>query len=139
MRLEDLIKRQEGVRLRAYKDTRGVMTIGFGRNLEVGISLAEAEYLLANDLERAERDAAAVVGPIFHGLAPARKRALECMAFQMGRAGLATFHMMIDAVRAGDWAMAKLAALDSLWAQQTPGRAAEVGEMLLSGQFPPEG
>lgn len=140
MNLIDIIKRQEGKSLKAYHDTRGVLTIGFGRNLDdVGISDAEAEYLLANDLARAAKDAAAVVGPAFHGLKPARKRALESMAFQMGRQGLSGFARMLDAIRADDWPAAKREALDSDWAKQTPGRAREVAEMLLTGTMPAEG
>lgn len=139
MTLADLIRRQEGIRLKPYKDTCGVLTIGIGRNLEAGITLEEAEYLLANDLLRAEQDAAKIVGPTFHGLAPARKRALESMAFQLGRTKLGMFKKMLDAVRAGDWPAAKREALNSAWAQQTPGRAQEVAEMLMTGTMPAEG
>ncbi len=57
----------------------------------------------------------------------------------MGRQGLAGFVRMLMAIQAGDWGGAKFEALESDWAKQTPGRAAEVAEMLYSGQFPPEG
>ena len=48
------IKRHEGLVLHAYKDSLGFLTIGYGRLIEKakhgGISEAEAEYLLQNDV-----------------------------------------------------------------------------------------
>ncbi len=44
--LIDLIKRHEGLSLKPYMDSRGFLTIGYGRNLDAnGISKSEAEYL----------------------------------------------------------------------------------------------
>src|SRR5574341_784631 len=46
------LKRDEGVRLKPYRDTVGKLTIGAGRNLDdKGISAVEATILLANDIE----------------------------------------------------------------------------------------
>lgn len=51
------LKLDEGLRLKPYRDTVGKLTIGIGRNLDdVGISEAEAEYLLSNDLDRTISD-----------------------------------------------------------------------------------
>ena len=45
----------EGTRLRLYYDSRGVPTIGRGRNLrDVGISVAECDMLTADDIDAAE-------------------------------------------------------------------------------------
>ena len=50
MTLKEQLIRDEGTRLKPYTDTTGHLTIGFGRNLsQVGISLAEAEYLPAGN------------------------------------------------------------------------------------------
>lgn len=95
--------------------------------------------LSAARLEQAPKDAASVIGPIFHGFAPARRRALEAMAYQLGREGLAGFAGMITAVRAGDWAGASADALCGDWLKDAPGLARDVSEMLMSGQMPAEG
>lgn len=51
----DLIKRHEGLRLRAYRDAVGVVTIGYGhtRTARIGqaISAGDAEALLRADLD----------------------------------------------------------------------------------------
>lgn len=42
--LKVLVKSDEGLSLKPYTDTRGKLTIGYGRNLtDVGISQAEAD------------------------------------------------------------------------------------------------
>ena len=44
------IKKNEGLDLNTYIDTTGHATVGWGRNLENGISLDEAELMFQNDL-----------------------------------------------------------------------------------------
>jgi lysozyme len=47
----DVLKRDEGLRLKPYQDTVGKWTIGYGRNLDDrGISKYEAEAMLRNDV-----------------------------------------------------------------------------------------
>jgi lysozyme len=54
-----LIKEREGLRLEAYKDSGGRLTIGYGHAGKVTpgmrITLAEAERLFRRDIERTER------------------------------------------------------------------------------------
>ncbi len=134
--LIDLIKRHEGLSLKPYMDSRGFLTIGYGRNLDAnGISKSEAEYLLSADITRATNAARACV-PSFGDLDSARQAALTCMAFQMGGSGLAGFKSMIAAVEARNWPRARMEALHSYWAEQTPRRAEEVADMILTGKWP---
>lgn len=50
-RLKQDLVRDEGKRLKPYKDTVGKLTIGVGRNLDdVGISESEAMALLDSDI-----------------------------------------------------------------------------------------
>ncbi|KAG0310255.1 hypothetical protein BGZ97_012685, partial [Linnemannia gamsii] len=47
------LSRDEGRRLKPYRDTVGKLTIGVGRNLtDVGISESECDMLLENDIAR---------------------------------------------------------------------------------------
>ena len=54
------------------------------------------------------------------------KLAVVSMIFQLGFAGFSKFKRMIGAFERGDLLTAKAEGLDSLWAKQTPERAAEV-------------
>lgn len=134
--LIDLIKRQEGLSLKLYHDTLGFASIGYGRCIDkVGISQDEAEYLLRSDITRATNAAREAV-PSFGDLDSARQAALISMAFQMGRGGLQGFKSMISAIEAKDWPRARLECLHSRFAKQTPNRANEIGEMILTGKWP---
>lgn len=58
-KLIEKIKRHEGLKLKPYRCTANKLTIGYGRNIDdVGISEAEAEVLLSNDLERCANEVA---------------------------------------------------------------------------------
>ncbi len=67
-----LIRRFEGLRLKAYRDAVGVWTIGYGHTSMAGppkvrpgmrITKAEAEAILRRDVERFADKVAAIVGP----------------------------------------------------------------------------
>jgi len=62
------------------------------------------------------------------------QRALINMAFQLGVGGLAGFRRMLAALRQRDGPGAMREALDSVWATQTPERAARVAALFLEGE-----
>lgn len=118
--------RDEGLRLKPYADSLGIETIGIGRNLrDVGISEDEARYMLANDIAKVEAQLNAEL-PWWVSRSEDCQRAIANMAFQLGVHGLEQFKNMLACLQAGDYNGAKLAALDSQWARQTPERAARV-------------
>src|ERR1039458_250847 len=105
----DQLKRDEGLRLKPYKDGMGKTTIGYGRNLDaVGVSEEEAASLLSNDVERTADTLAQALPAIDKLLMNDNVRwcVLVAMAFNMGTAGLLTFKNMLAAVQAGDWDLA---------------------------------
>jgi len=133
------LRRHEGTgpmrqgRFLPYRDTVGKLTIGYGRNLEdVGISQAEADFQLENDLDDRARMLASLL-PWFSALDAVRQRALVDMAF-MGTAKLLTFRKMLAALGQGDYATAAAEARDSLWATQGGARAVTVARMLETGE-----
>jgi len=131
----DLI-RDEGVKLRAYKCSKGHLTIGVGhaltqREIQSGmteISLEQAGYLLHQDIGLALAGCYGIFGRwLFDGLSEPRQRALVNMCFQLGTAGLADFKRMVKAIMRGDWGTAYIEALDSKWARSdSPARAKRV-------------
>lgn len=128
----------EGVRLAAYLDSLGYLTIGVGRLIDGrkggGISHAESLYLLDNDIDTKHGDVMERL-PQFAGLDPARQVVLMSMAFQMGADGLAGFRNTLAAVWRGDWEAAAGGMLSSKWAQQTPERAMRLARMMRTGAF----
>ena len=132
-RLIEELKRDEGVELKAYQDTEGIWTIGIGRNLQdVGVSMDEAEYMLANDIDVA-------VGELqrtfdwFEGLSDARQRVCINMCFNLGLTRLLGFKKFLAAMAAGDWETAGVEMLDSKWARSdSPHRAKELSDIVLS-------
>lgn len=79
------IKKHEGLRLKMYKDTVGVSTIGYGHNLEAnGISLAVAEQIFEEDLIVAAMIARDFAGDAWVNLNEVRRAVLINMAFNLG-------------------------------------------------------
>ncbi len=136
MKLSDLIadlKRDEGVKMKPYTDTVGKLTIGVGRNLDDrGITEAEAEHLLVNDIAVAQDDLDRNVS-YWREWPDNVQRAVANMCFQMGWTKLKYFTNMWAALEADDWEAAAAEALDSLWARQTPERARRVADMMRLG------
>lgn len=147
-----LIKRHEGDRPRAYRDSKGIWTVGVGRNLlSTGLSREEVisllqvvdlpvsitDLMLQNDIEVIAHQVAGVIGDdVWPTLAPARQWALVDMGF-MGPGKLYGFSKMIAAVRIADWATAAAEALNSQWANDVgPTRSGDVAQMLLTGAWP---
>lgn len=122
------IKRCEGLRLESYVDTNGHITIGYGRNLENGISIDEAELMFQNDLKHtvAELESCTWYEP----LPDAIKCALINMNFNLGIHRLLEFKEMIAALENKNYREAARAALNSLWAQQVGQRAKDIAVMI---------
>ena len=141
MGLIEQIKRHEdakhipGADFRPFKDTTGHLTIGWGRNLDtVGISEHIAEMLLAEDIARAQANLLATY-PMFVALDEVRLGVLVELTFNLGIGGLKGFKQLLNAVRAGDFKLAALHLLDSLYAKQVKSRAVELAKELQSGQW----
>lgn len=127
------LRRDEGVRLKPYRDTVGKLTIGVGRNLDdVGISDSEAGYLLLDDVAklRVQLDKAL---PWWRSLDPVRARVIQNMAFNLGVEGLLEFRNTLSAVQAKDWPKAAAGMLASRWAGQVGTRAERLADMMLKG------
>lgn len=133
-----LLLRHEGLKLSPYRDSVGKLTIGVGRNLDdVGISRSEAMFLLGNDVGRASAGMDNAL-PWWRDLDPVRQRVLIDMAFNLGLTRLLGFTQTLQAIRAGEFATAADKMLQSKWASQVGGRAAELSRMLRTGVSLPD-
>jgi lysozyme len=137
LRLRARVKTAEGFRSQLYRDSEGYLTIGYGRLLEPskggGISKDEAEYLLSNDLRRAEREAESLEP--YLELAPARQAVLAEMVFNMGLGEVKAFKRMLSALVQQDFALAAFEMQSSRWAGQVGVRAVQLAEQMKTGQW----
>ena len=130
--LQERIKRHEGLRLTPYKDSRGVWTACYGRNLEsVPFTINEAELMFQTDFRRAYQGAENF--SCYEILTPARKGVLIEMVFQLGPGTVSQFRKFKAACDDGDWNTAADEMLDSRWHEQTPGRVEELAEIFRRG------
>ena len=146
-------KRHEGKRLKLYKCPAKKWTIGYGHNVEDdpnrtieqyrnGITEAEAEALLMEDLENARDDLFRRL-PEFKDLKPARIDALVNLVFNMGIGTFAGtkkkrgFRNTILAIRHGDFKEAKRELFDSKWRKKdvSKSRSDEIGKQLETGVY----
>lgn len=131
--LKSLLLRHEGLRLKAYNDTCGKITIGVGRNIEdVGITSTEAMYLLENDITRAK--AGAYTFPWYPKLDEARKDVVVSMIFNLGLGGFCKFLRLIEALETQNYSKAADEMLDSTWAHQVGERAQELATIMRTGE-----
>lgn len=133
MDIIEQLKRDEGTRLKAYRDSVGKLTIGTGRNLDdVGISQDESDFMLKNDIDKATEQLAENL-PWTSQLDDARHGALVNLTFNMGIAGLMSFKKMLAALESGDNQGASDHLLDSKYAEQVGPRAHRLAKQFETG------
>lgn len=100
-RLTDMIVAHEGCELHPYKDSKGIMTIGVGRNLDDrGITEEEAKVLLLNDIAIVDQELKDNFN-WYNGLSEARKAAMIDLAFNMGLPTLKQFRKTLSFLELG--------------------------------------
>jgi len=135
MNLLAQLKRDEGLRLTAYRDTVGKLTIGYGRNLDDnGITQSEADMMLINDIASHE-DLVHQFLPWTDSLDEVRRAVLVNMAFNVGVHSLLGFKQTLQAIHDGDYAAAAAMMLQSKWAEQVGPRAYRLSRQMETGQW----
>ena len=126
------LRRDEGIRLKPYKDSVGKLTIGVGRNLEDrGISNEEADLMLENDINDHIK-ALNKSRPWIQQKPVAVRLGLYNMAFNLGVPRLLGFVKMLELIDHDDYEGAAKEALDSKWAKQVGPRAERIAELFRS-------
>lgn len=128
------IRRHEGLCVLPYKCPAGHLTIGYGHNLEQGISLEVAEFILKKDIESAEKDVKSAFA-WWWKLNDARQYVLVDMCFNMGIARLKGFKKALAACEKGDYETAAAEMLNSKWAVQVGRRASELAKIMHTGEW----
>lgn len=140
------LKRDEGLRLNAYRDTVGVLTIGYGHtgpDVKPGLvwNQGKAEAALIEDVREHNKVIHAAL-PWLKDLDPVRRRVIENMHFNMGWdnpktpkfEGLSGFKNTLEAVRTGRYNQAASGMLNSKWSRQVGKRAVRLAQEMLTGR-----
>jgi lysozyme len=122
---------EEGFKSKPYEDTRGVLTIGYGTNIEQGITRDMAKAMLEVDL-KAKIEELTEAKPFIADLPSKQQRVIFNMCYQLGVRGLLNFKKMWEALEGGDYGRASIEMIDSKWHKQTPNRAERLAEMMNS-------
>lgn len=140
-----LIQKHEGLRLTPYKDSRGILTVGYGFNLEtssapgdvealgldyaslqagMAITQQQATSLFEVSYQRAIKSAY-LCCVNFPDLPDDAAAALVDMAYNLGLPKLTGFQHMLAALEDGDYATAAKQAEASLWFAQVGERGTD--------------
>jgi lysozyme len=123
------LQQEEGFRAFPYRDTNGHLTVGFGCNLDAGLSpRAGAALLTEQATERHER---LLKLPWYAALDPVRQSVCLDIAFNEGDGGLLKFPRMIAALSRQDWASA--ATECHVEDPKLTGRYAALAQLLITG------
>jgi len=130
--LLESIRKHEGLSLLPYKDTEGHLTIGFGHNLDSGITIQQAYQLLESDLEicTSELDKGF---PGWREHPEHVQNTLIELQFNLGRPRLSGFKKMWAALGNDDYETAAKEMLDSKWAAQVGQRAITLSNQMRDG------
>ena len=141
LNLLNQLRRHEGLRLDPCKCSEGYLTIGYGRNIETnGISEAEAEFMLLNDLVACESELKNEGW--YNQLDETRRAVVLNMAFNLGKPKLLKFSKFIGRLSDNDYEGASKEMVtgsdgvsESKWASQVGKRAYELAEQMRTGQW----
>ena len=129
-RLQD----EEGFRALPYQDSTGHWTIGFGTNLDAGVTRHMATAWMLETLAK-NREALEKL-PWFNAISASAQDVIEDMTYNMGVDGALGFSDMIAALSQNppDYRAASAAMLNSEWTQQVPNRAGPLADAMMKCQ-----
>lgn len=123
------IKIDEGFRATPYRCTADKLTIGYGINLDAGITEQEAATILRMRLH-------SLAGELIRQLPWLSSKPDEClnvlcnMAYNIGINGLLKFTKTLKAMEHDAWLIAAMEMRDSKWFNQVPNRAERLAKRI---------
>ena len=132
-KLVNQLKQDEGFRSHLYKCTAGKDTIGYGLNIEAGITKEEAALILEHRVHKLHETLSQY--DWYKNLDDTRKTAIINMAYQLGVGGMLKFKKMIAALELREWTEAAAQMMDSRWFKQTESRVRRVMHIIETGQY----
>lgn len=135
--VSDMIKRHEGFKNKIYKDTEGVLTVGWGHALQAGTEIPgpALELIFNADMDRVQMQYADLAEEYGLRLDPVRCAVLQDMLFNLGPGGVRKFRRMLDCIKRGSYAEAAQEMMASSWSKQVGARSKELAEMMRTGKW----
>jgi lysozyme len=130
MDLRSIIKKDEGLRLKVYKDIFGNDTIGYGFAL-AGFDKDDAEYFLNKKIQQAIQYL--LTFSWYKSLNDARKAVVVSMVYNLGMNGFGKFKRLIGALEKRDFDLSADEIIDSNAAKQLQSRYQRFAKMMRSG------
>jgi len=138
----DQLIRHEGTgpirngRLMPYKDSKGILSIGYGRNLQAnGVRPSEARLMLVNDYGEAVTLADGAF-PWYSSLDPVRQAVVSELVFNMGLTTVLEFVNTLEAISRHEFQRAAMGLRRSKWYQDVKEiRGERLATLLESGQW----
>lgn len=143
-RLQKQLEVEEGLRNLAYKDSKGIWTIGIGHNLETRpIPDAAIKLIFEEDIDTVVKLLDKYL-PWWRKLDGVRQNALINLGFNLGvgpsdedkDGKLLTFKNTLKAFESGDYPAAATGLRNSLWFKQVGKRGVRVSKMVECGEWP---
>ncbi len=126
------LKADEGFRKFPYRDTAGCLSVGYGTNLDAGLTEDQGTALLTVTVTD-RLDELTDTLPWTATLDDVRLGVLAQLAFNLGLTGLLRFRMALAYTQAGDYAAAATALRHSAWADQVGARAVRLAQQMETG------
>ena len=132
----------EGVRRNPYRDTKGILTVGVGHNMEANplpsdwkfpLTDVQINLLLSKDIDEIAKAPLDKNIPWYKSLNDARQNVLLNMCFNMGWTTLSKFKNTLSLVQRGMFPEASKAMLQSKWAKDVGNRAVELAKIMEEG------
>jgi len=135
------LKVDEGFRAHPYDDATGrrvkaptgQITVGYGTNLDAGITATEAEVLLRMRACAAVDGAEYLLGEAFATFSGPRQVAFANLVYNMGVGTFSRFKRAIAAAQAGSWWLCADELERSKWYTQVGQRAVRIVAMIREG------
>lgn len=127
--------RHEGFRSKPYRCSQGYLTIGYGTNLDAGITEREAQLLMVGKIDSLWYELNDKFHDVWWRLSQPRQSVLMNMAYNLGINGLSKFKNMWAAIREGRDEDVVKEMLDSKWAEQVGKRAKELAYQWEQDRF----
>lgn len=135
----DQLKRDEGFDLKAYPDSEGFSTIGYGHNLQAhgqtnitSCTEQQAEAWLLEDLQTVNLQLQKFLPWVFR-LDVVRRGVIQNMAYNMGIHTLLEFKTFLGLVQTGKYEAAADDELHTKWARQVGQRAQRLSAQMRTG------
>lgn len=138
-KIKKLFVEDEGKVLHAYKDSRGLWTIGIGHLIDQraggGITEEICDFIFKSDIEEKTAGLDAYL-PWWRELDEVRQLVLLSMCFNLGIRKLLKFKITLGHIKEGKYALAAREMLQSKpWADQVPNRVKKLSKMMRTGIY----